>query len=255
MARQPPSRALRDRWRGDGQVLAREVARRLVTGADLGDLGLETIDGRFDVRGLWVVNPARNVPEGHLGRPSSFSNEVPWATGVRWTDIDLSYSTLAINLRGALVSNVRLDGAGLQSWYVCESQFEHVSLRGTDLDQAVLDGNSGLQGAQLRWAPSAWTRCDFSRANLKNSPGFGRAKLTECAFLRTAWLGGIGGGHDFYGASLHRCRFEGPSLALRFGWSGPLAGQTPPWVEVFIPREQIADCEVAQVSGPGIIPV
>jgi len=250
------AQALRDRWRGEGQVLARQVADRLVTGARLDDLGLGVIDSRIDLRGLWVVNPAKNVPAGKDGRPSGFAGDlVPWATGVHWSDLDLSHTTLPIRLQGAHLQNIRLDHAGLQAWYVCESRFEHVSLYAANLDQAVLDGNSGFQGEQLQWKPSTWTRCDFSRANLKNSPGFGRATLEDCTFVRTAWPGGINGGHDFRGAALRRCRFEGPALALRFGWTGPLRGEIPPWVEVHIPREQVGDCEVHQVSGPGIVVV
>jgi hypothetical protein len=233
-------------------VLAREVASRLITGSALHDLGLGEVDGRTDLRGLWVVNPMRYLPPGQPPVAGGSRWEVPWATNVHWQDLDLSHTTLPICLWRSRVDRVRLDRAGLQAWRVMESHLADVSLAGANLDQASLDPNGDMQSDSLKCTPTTMERCDFSRAHMVNSPGFGRAVLTDCTFVNTRWAGGLAG-MSFRGTSFRRCHFEGRAMTLEFGWTGPLMGQTPPWVEVTIPKAQAEHCYVHQVTGPGLV--
>ena len=114
-------------------MLAREVATRLIAGSALDDLGLGEVEGRIDLRGLWVVNPMKYLPPGRTPGSGASRWEVPWATDVHWQDLDLSHTTLPICLWRSRVDRVRLDGAGLQAWRAIDTQFEEVSLVGANL--------------------------------------------------------------------------------------------------------------------------
>lgn len=107
------------------------------------------------------------------------------------------------------------------------------------------------EGWSPNTGPAMWDRCDFGRAHMVNSPGFGRGVLTDCTFVNTRWRGGLEG-MSFNATSLRRCRLEGRSMSLEFGLTGPLGERAVPWVEVEIPREQAGYCHVHQIEGPGI---
>jgi hypothetical protein len=109
----PPMRALKDRWRGDRQGVARRAVERLVLGEPTDDLPIDRVDGRIDLRSLWLAN-TRDL----YGLPADPLVTAPTATDVTWCDIDLSGSTFRILLRNAHLTNIKFDGAGWPDWDV-----------------------------------------------------------------------------------------------------------------------------------------
>ena len=100
-------RALKNRWSGERQQVARVVVERLILGGSLEELDLDRVTGRLDLRGLWLAR-TRGLP----GLPSDPLATVPTAEGVTWRDLDLSGSTFRIDLRNAALSNIAFDSAG-----------------------------------------------------------------------------------------------------------------------------------------------
>lgn len=234
---------LKDRWRGGGQEQARAAVERLLTGAPTDGLGLGEVDGRVDLRGLWLGN-TKGLP-GLSGRRLATT---PTASGVSWSDLDLSRSTLRVDLDRATVDNVRFDRAGWQDWHVQSSVFRDCSFAGADLRDTKFDGgNPGLQDRRVPFTPSRYVRCDFTRTRTGPYGSFGRATLEECLFRDTAFPSPMW----FGGADLHRCVFSGRFRTVCFGWTGRFRGRAP-WLDADMSEAEFESLELYSHSGPGV---
>ncbi len=234
---------LKDRWRGSGQAQARAAVKALVTGAPIGALGLDTVDGRTDLRGLWLGS-SRGLP----GIAGDELGTTPTALGVTWSDLDLSHATIRIDVTDAVLDNVRLDSVGWPDWRVTSSTVRRCSFTRANLNDTSFDGfNEGLQGGALRFRPSAYEDCTFTRTKIGPYGDFGRAHLTRCTFDSTAFPAQMW----FRGAHLVDCRMTGRFRAVCFGWTGPY-DETPPWLDVSVAGATFESLEVAAVSGPGV---
>ncbi len=239
------AQSLRERWRGTAQPLAREVTARLVEGRSLHDLDLAAVDGRVDLRGLWVVS-SRGLPG--LADHDRLST-TPTAARVVWRDLDLSHSTLRIDLLDAEVHNVRLNRVGWQDWRATATIFTDCSFQGADLRGACFDGyNSGLESRSGPNPISTYRRCDFTRTRIGPYGGFGRARLEDCVFAETRLPSPMW----FAGAHIERCRFVGRFRTVCFGWTGVVAG-TAPWLDADVSEAEFESLEVYAHSGPGAI--
>lgn len=241
----PTIRDLRDRWRGDRQKLAHETVVRLLTGNALTGLDLAEIDGRVDLRGLWLVS-SKDLPGLTPGDPLA---TVPTAHDVTWRNLDLSHSTFRIDLQEAQVENVRFDNVGWQHWRATSSTFRLCSFTGSDLRDANFDGyNSGLQDRPIQNPSSTYWRCLFQRTRIGPYGSFGRAILEECRFSDTRFPSAMW----FRGADVRRCVFAGSFETVCFGWTGPWS-EEPPWLEADLSDASFDDLEVYAHSGPGIV--
>ncbi|GIF75917.1 pentapeptide repeat-containing protein [Asanoa siamensis] len=170
-------RDLVDRWRvGVGWETAQEVFRRLGDGSSLADLGLPTVDGRLDLRGL---------PAGGLD-----------ARDARVDGVDLSYGCLS--------------SAHLWNVHFRDCRFDHV-----DASRAVFSGGSvvgsSLARADLRdaiVADAGWSSIDLSRAKTRRLTGQ-HSTFTEVTFGALAKV-------DFTGCAFVDCRFTGALNEARF---------------------------------------
>lgn len=236
-------RVLKDRWSGANQQRARAVVECLMTGDSLDELPLDEHDGRADLRGLWLVST-----KGLPGLGADALATTPTAEAVAWNRLDLSGSTVRIDLRGAVLSDVRLDRVGWRDWKVQRSTLTDCSFVGAALGDVQFDwGNPGLQDRPVIGMPSRLDRCDFSGTKLGAYAGFGRAELTDCHFVDTRFPSPMW----FRGASVRGCLFAGCFRDVCFGWTG--THQEPaPFLSADISAAQFESCEVYSHSGPGL---
>lgn len=187
-----------------------EIWDRLLAGKPLDGLGLETRDGRIDVRGL-------ELPEPTVLRRFQFHGVAIAATdagivhGVKWRNLDFTGSKLAgLRLMGGLVENCRFDGCNLQGVRIWATSFQDVSFKGANLRGSVLGGaHEGVR--------NTFRGVDFSEANLSGTT-YEAAAFERCVFSN-AKLVKI----DFQTSTFTDCRFEGELddvLFYRHGFKG-----------------------------------
>ena len=218
---------------------------RLLTGESLVGLELDEVDGRVDLRGLWLAS-SRSLPGLDPEDPLA---TVPTATEVNWRDIDLSHSTFRIDIKDSLVENVRFDHVGWQNWRATSSKFRLCTFVGADLRDANFDGyNSGLQDHPVPHPSSHYWRCHFQRTRVGPYGSFGRAVLEACRFSDTKFPSPMW----FRGASVRRCVFAGTFKTVCFGWTGQWS-EEPPWLEADLIDASFDDLEIYAHSGPGVL--
>jgi hypothetical protein len=239
------STQLRDRWRGtEGQARATAVVSALATGSPLAGLGLDQVDGRTDVRGLWLVS-TKNLPADCVENDS-----IRTRPGVTWRALDFCHGTLCIDPISATVVDCRFDNVGYRRWRVVNSTLERCTFTGADLRDSGLDGWNGSQQRDvLRHAPSNYTDCTFTRTRIGPYDDFGRATLSRCLFDRTAfpspmWMSG---------ANLRACSFIGKYRTVCFGWPGPVIEEPAPLVDdVDATQASFESLETYRFRGSGI---
>jgi uncharacterized protein YjbI with pentapeptide repeats len=187
-----------------------EIWDRLLAGKPLDGLGLETRDGRIDIRGL-------ALPEATVLRRFQFHGvaiaEVDSGIihGTKWRNLDFSESKLAgLRLMRGLVENCRFDDCNLQGVRIWATSFRDVSFKGADLRASVLGGaHEGVRNAFLG--------VDFSETNLSGTI-YEAAAFERCTF-NNAKLTKI----DFQSSTFKDCSFEGELddvLFYRHGFKG-----------------------------------
>jgi uncharacterized protein YjbI with pentapeptide repeats len=187
-----------------------EIWDRLLAGKPLDGLGLETRDGRIDVRGL-------ELPEPTVLRRFQFHDVAIAETdagivhGVKWRNLDFTGSKLAgLRLMRGLVENCRFDDCNLQGVRFWATSFRGVSFKGANLRGSVLGGaHEGVR--------NTFSGVDFSEANLSGTT-YEAAAFERCVFSN-AKLVKI----DFQTSTFTDCRFEGELddvLFYRHGFKG-----------------------------------
>jgi uncharacterized protein YjbI with pentapeptide repeats len=168
----------KSRWRtSSGAKLADEAVRRLRAGSDLSELGLDTVDGRFDLRGVsWAKAPG------------------PWE-GVAIDGVALDHADLRhLRFVDCRLTNCRFTRADCQDWRLWGTTVEDCSFENADLRNASLgawrDGRGNtfrhvrfVSATMLSVGTSAATYvgCDFSFANLTRV-NFWQSTLIDCTF-------------------------------------------------------------------------
>ena len=210
MTRDVSSRELARRWtEADGPVLANEVLSRLIAGQDLGDLPLDMVDGRLDLRGLAVPKPQASAPQTYTVKmPDGVQFTQTWVSldgliefkNVALEDLDLRTADLPhLRFFHTTISNCLFDRAGCQDWRLWASDITSCSFVGTDLcDLSV--------GAFHDGRPNRLVGNDFTRANLSGSRTryWGVADVIDCDFSHARIVD-----VNFFQASLIRCTFAG----------------------------------------------
>ncbi|WP_344649085.1 pentapeptide repeat-containing protein [Cryptosporangium japonicum] len=158
------------RWHPES---ARHVVERLATGRSLDDLGLATVDGLLDLRGL----PAAGLV----------------ATGAQLTGLDLSYASLPeARLTDVRWTQCRLDGADLSAAVIVGGSLAGSTVRRADLRDVVVAG-SAWESVDLvgsKFAHLAAERATFTHTTF---PALSSVAFTRCSFDRCRFLGGLSG--------------------------------------------------------------
>jgi len=208
-------KTLRDRWRSDaGAEVARVAIEALATGGSLAALGLSTIGGRIDLRGIMVESTSKSIPTTSVA--ASALGDLVELRSVALRSVDLSYASLRnLRLYDVTMDDVVLEGAdcrGLRAWGL---DVQRSSLHRCNLAGAVL----GAFGDGYR---SSYSEVDFSEADMRRIVSTAAA-YTDCDFSN-ARLDGI----DFQSSKFVRCRFAGELRDVIFWDHGFRTGKAEP---------------------------
>ncbi|MEV0569141.1 pentapeptide repeat-containing protein [Dactylosporangium sp. NPDC050588] len=189
--------ALKRRWTTPtGRSSAADILRRLQTGEALGDLGLDTVDARVDLRGI------------------TFGARYLRFTGVRLTGLDLSHADVSlVELTGCQLDDCRFERAVCRDWKVFATDVTDCSFAGANLRDSSLGYWHGGRG-------SVYERVSFVGAKLIDASTL-TAVYRDCDFS-SAQLQKV----NFWQSSLIRCRFAGPVKDVIF--DGRVLGEPKP---------------------------
>lgn len=191
MSRQ--DKELRDRWSADSADTAMELLLRGQAESPFG-----SYEGRVDMRGLTVEQPARTAVGSNLSRIAKiFKFEQRRIDGV-----DFSYASLPEwRVNDTRFDNCVFDHAKLISFRSYSAVFERCTFRSTKLNDAVLGATSND-----RRPGGVFQDCDFSGADLRGAstdPG----RFVRCDFQASKWKG-----TRFLSTVLEYCDFRGASI-------------------------------------------
>ena len=178
----PSVSELRERWlTPEGARLAASVLQRATAGEGLESLGVDRVDGRWDLRGFSAAR-AQVRPSGVFD--ALLVEAVSGATHVKSAtlrDLDLSAAWLDHwRFTAVTLENCVFDRASCRDWRLWACMVRQSSFVGTDLRDGALGTDSDGRFV-------SWTDVDFSRARLDGS--------------------------FFYGGSITRCDFSGSKVA------------------------------------------
>jgi uncharacterized protein YjbI with pentapeptide repeats len=191
--------------------LGLEIVTRLAGGQGLDGLGLGTVDGRVDLRGLAASGE-------DVGGPA----EIVVFREVQLEGLDLRGARLSgWRLHGSTLRDCRLDGADCRDWRLWDSLVDDCGFAGADLEGAAVGTGRDGRG-------NSWKRVDFTRAGFRvgvsdgahyQNCDFFEADLTDVRFRHCAFV---------------RCRFGGKLRNVLFD-GRRLEGQpaSPPLVADF----------------------
>jgi uncharacterized protein YjbI with pentapeptide repeats len=181
-----------------------EVWRRLVTGESLAGLGLGTVEGRIDLRGLQAPEP-KVVQSWTFGTMDvARQTGIVVIKGARWEGLDLSGASLPeLRFHDTSIENCRFDKAKCTSWRIWATTFHACSFLGANLSSSAL-------GGVLDDRRSAFRQVTFDKANLRGTSHL-NADIVDCSF-RNAKLKGV----EFNGSLMERVVFEGPLADVVF---------------------------------------
>ncbi len=155
---------------------ANEVWERLSRGTSLIDLGLATVDGRIDLRGLVAPEPS-TVGEFIVGKTKVKQlDKVVNVHGAHWANLDVSDGALeSLRFFDCRIENCRFDRACCRDWRMWGTTIANTSFVGADLREAAL---GGVQSGKR----NAFVTVDFTRADLRRTAHMS-ADMTDCTVL------------------------------------------------------------------------
>ena len=143
----------------DGDAVWRALAR----GADPAALGVDRVEGRWDLRGV-------GAPVTSWSRKGAN----PTLRGVRLCGLSLAGSDLPhFRLVDCRLEDCVLDGAALFDWRMWGTDVRDCSFVAASLRDAGMGGD--------RRSPNSWTNVDFRRADLRGTAHFAES-YTDCGF-------------------------------------------------------------------------
>ncbi|SNS99795.1 Pentapeptide repeat-containing protein [Asanoa hainanensis] len=165
----PPDELVR-RWStGDGVARARDVLERLAKGTALDGLGLATVDGLVDLRGL---------PAGGLD-----------AHGGEVVGADLSHAWFAhAHLTGVRWRRCRFDRANLSAAVLVGGGLTECTMRRADLREAVVAGGI-WSSVHLAGITSNHLSADHTTFTGTTFPALRHVEFTACAFVDCRFTG------------------------------------------------------------------
>jgi len=174
-----------------------KVWTQLAEGKPLDGLGLATVDGRLDLRGLTAPAPAFGREYGTRVATVRESSALPVVRGVHWKAIDFSACRLgSVRFYDSHIENCRFDAGHCQDWRMWNTTISNTTFRATDLRRSALGSID-----EGRW--NVFKKVDFSGADLRQTV-YVSAEMIECTF-EDANLTKT----DFQGTLFERCVFAG----------------------------------------------
>ena len=144
-------------------ALARQVVGRLATGQALDGLGLDTVEGRIDLRGL----PASGSDVG--GPP-----EIVVLRAAHLERLDLRGARLSWRFHDSAVRDCRFEAADCRDWRLWNATVHECRFSGADLEGSAVGTWHNDRG-------NAWETIDFTDADFR--VGVSRvARYEDCDF-------------------------------------------------------------------------
>ena len=228
----------------EGKELAVEVLLRLIRNRSLEDLPVDLVDGRADLRGLWLGYPSR-IPSVARG-----IHDAVLVKAARWQDIDFTWSSLPMYFEDSTITNCRFDHLEWPAWQSQSSLFTNCTFIRSRWEFASFDfPNDWMADKPLRASRTRYVRCDFTRSRFLSYAWCGRAIFEDCLF-RDAHITRIS---FFVGADLVRCRFEGKFNEIRFGWHLESREPAPILQDVDVAAATFEFLEVEHIRGSGLV--
>lgn len=181
----------------------RNVWGALLTDGDLSPLGLPTVNGRVDLRGIRAPTPelVRSFRIGGL-QVREMANTVV-VENVRWRGIDMSKAVLpSLRFFDVALDDCVFDRADCRGWRAWRSCFTSSSFVRADLRDFSMGAVEGRR--------NVFQSVDFSHADLRGS-GHGSAHFARCNFAN-AKLAKV----NFLGDVFEDCRFAGVVREVEF---------------------------------------
>jgi uncharacterized protein YjbI with pentapeptide repeats len=165
----------------------------LVAGRQPAEVGFDAIDGRVDLRGLVVPEPAELRRWATMGMGLVALERVSDSINLSITGltrVDFSHGFIPhLHFRGAGLVDCRFDAARLPDLRTRDSIFKGCSFEGADLSGAALGPGTRFESCDFRSARlravqgdgAAFSGCDFAEAELLEDD-FNRCQFLGCHF-------------------------------------------------------------------------
>lgn len=185
-----------------------EIWDRLIQDKPLDGLALGTKDGRIDLNGLELPEPAVMRRFQFKGIPMAEIDPGAVIQSIKWRNLDFGGSKLkGLRLFGCELKNCRFERCQLQDLRVWSTTFSECSFKGANLRKSAL---GGVQNGKR----NIYFEVDFSEADLRETV-YKAAAFERCAF-RNAKMEKI----DFQTSTFADCIFEGELRdVLFYQWS------------------------------------
>jgi len=186
------------------ESLILEVWDRLYQGSALDDLSLPVLDGRLDLRGISLPDPA--VIRRYQTSVANVTQIEPSAKfhGVKWENLDFSGSKLkGMRMFGCQINNCRFDKCNLEDLRWWSMAVTDTSFRGANLKKSAL---GGIQEGRR----NLYQCVDFSEADLRQT-AYKSAAFENCRFFNSKLVK-----IDFQGSTFTDCVFEGELREVLF---------------------------------------
>lgn len=183
--------------------LERQVRERLISGEPLEGLGLDRVDGRWDLRRMKLSGEPPFIVDGKV-----LSYARTHIKGVTIESVDLRGAHWeALRLSDVVLSNSLFDRAKLAGLHADRTTVADCSFKGTSLQNSLMTSYSSYFRPISK---TSWTRVDFSYADLRDSIHSNEI-YADCDFSR-AKLDGV----EFDGSRHVRSLFSGKMEEVNF---------------------------------------
>lgn len=181
----------------EGRQVAEEAIACLVAGRPLKGVGLDTVDGRVDLRGLPTPIPRRLRRFETAGWFAENLGELLEFRGAQLEGFDFNGAQLqSLRFHDSQLVDCRFDGANCRDWRLWGTEVINCGFAKADLREAAVgtwfENHRNLwrgvdfSGADLRvgvsWA-AIYEDCDFSSAKLE------KMKFEQCTLIRCRFAG------------------------------------------------------------------
>lgn len=227
----------RERWLSkDGQRLVSKVLKALQRGRSLDVLGLGAVEGRVDLRGLTLAEPASSpLQVGGLAF-NLVDGRLPEIHKARLRGLDLTGSRLRhLRLHEVGFEDCVLRDADLTDFKAWRSSFERCDMAGADLTNGTLSWWD-------RGVGNVWQDCRFDAIEFNGVVAEG-ADFRACSFEHVRWENMV-----FTGCTFTDCRVAGSLRNVAFYGTNVRPDVKPPTMTNFDLRE----CQFDQVAFVGL---
>lgn len=186
------------------ESLSLEIWDRLIRGNPLDGLGLNSVEGRIDLRNLELPDPSvvrkfqfHSIPFAEIQPGAVFRN-------VKWQNLDFSNSRLqGLRFFDGEIENCRFDNCQIQGLRWWGMKISNTNFTGANLQKSALGGV--YEGKR-----NSYCRVDFTRTDLRQT-AYIAASFDHCVF-RDAKLEKV----NFQTSTFRDCRFEGDVVGVTF---------------------------------------